>query len=231
MRHAIWLSCVALAVFVGAMVLAMALYPGGSWTDRESIGFSFWRNFWCDLVRSEAINGADNGQSRRAASLGFAALSLSLWAYWRVATRLLAEPERRRVLVLGRTATVGLLATALLPSDANPVLHGGLALSSGTLGMSCAALCVAARREGESRRSARRCLGWAALLLAASNAALYIYVAYCGGPETPAQPSVQKLATLALLAWMVRTLWLMRGDSPGDDSGDPPTRAWQERSR
>ncbi|MEY2933100.1 MAG: hypothetical protein RL033_3849 [Pseudomonadota bacterium] len=206
MRGALWLTWTALAVFAVAMVVAMALYPGGSWTERESIGFSFWRNFWCDLVRSQAINGADNGLSRSASSLAFAALALSLWGYWRVATSQLAEPLRFRLLVLGRAATVGLLATALLPSDVHPVVHGVVALSSGTLGMSSTALCIAPLRRGESRWSVRRCLGGSALLLAAGNAALYIHVAYAGGPETLAQPSVQKLATLALLAWMVSTL-------------------------
>jgi hypothetical protein len=206
MRGALWLTWTALVVFVLAMTLAMALYPGGSWTERESIGFSFWRNFWCDLVRSQAINGADNSLSRGASSLGFAALSLSLWGYWRVATWPLAQPRRSSLLVLGRAATVGLFATALLPSDAHPVVHGVVALSSGVLGMLAAALCVLTLRVGESRWSARRCLGWAALLLAAGNAALYIYVAYADGPETLAQPTVQKLATLALLAWMVSTL-------------------------
>jgi hypothetical protein len=206
MRGALWLTWTALAVFAVAMAVAMALYPGGSWTERESVGFSFWRNFWCDLVRSQAINGAGNGPSRAASMVAFAALSLSLWGYWRVATCPFAPPRRSRLLVLGRTATVGLLATALLPSDAHPVVHGVVALSSGALGMTCTALCLARLTQREGRFSVRRCLGAAALLLSASNAALYVYVAYGGGPETPAQPSVQKLATLALLAWMVSTL-------------------------
>ncbi len=206
MRGALWLTWTALAIFVLAMALAMALYPGGSWTERESVGFSLWRNFWCDLVRSQAINGADNGASRASSSLAFAALALSLWGYWRVATWRFAQPRRFRLLALGRTATLGLLATALLPSDAYPIVHGVVALTSGTLGMSCTALCLAPFSGGEPRWSVRRCLGMAALLLAAGNAVLYVYVAYGGGPETAAQPSVQKLATLALLAWMVSTL-------------------------
>ena len=140
MRGALWLTWTALAVFAAAMALAVALYPGGSWTERESIGFSFWRNFWCDLVRSQAINGANNGLSRATSSVAFAALALSLWGFWRVATWSFPEPRRFRLLALGRTATVGLLATALLPSDAHPVVHGAVALTSGTLGMSSTAL-------------------------------------------------------------------------------------------
>lgn len=211
MRGALWLTWTALAVFAVAMVVAMAQYPGGSWTERDSVGFSLWRNFWCDLVRGQAINGTGNGPSRAASSLAFAALSLSLWGYWRVATWPLAEPRRLRLLVLGRVSTLGLFATALLPSDAHPVVHGVVALSSGTLGMSCTALCITWLGAAESRWSVRRCLGVLALLLAAANAALYIYVSYAGGTETLAQPSVQKLATLALLAWMVSTLLTSRG--------------------
>ena len=94
---------------------------------------------------------------------------------------------------------------ALLPSDAHPIWHGVVALTGGGLGMTGAALCCV-RCGVEARYSTRRLSALSTLLLAAVNAALYIYVAYAGGPETLLQPSVQKLATLALLFWMSATL-------------------------
>jgi hypothetical protein len=48
--------------------------------------------------------------------------------------------------------------------------------------------------------------GAAALVLASINAVLYVHVAYGGGEETAAQPLVQKLATGALLIWMLTTV-------------------------
>jgi hypothetical protein len=200
------LSWTALAVFVVALAIAAWLYPGGSWTDRQGAGFSLWRNFWCDLVRSQAINGADNGAARRVASGAFGALALALWWFWPVASSLLASAQRALVCRLGRVSTLALLGMVLLPSDAHPILHGVVALVGGGLGMLCAALSSAGRLSEESRWSLRRLSGMAALALAAGNALLYVYVAYGGGPETLAQPGVQKLATFALLLWMSSTL-------------------------
>jgi hypothetical protein len=199
-------SWAALTLFVVALALAAWRYPGGSWTELEQAGFVPWRNFWCDLVRSQAINGADNGPSRRAASLGFAALWFALWCFWPVASSLLAASRRVPVRVLGRISAFGLLGMALLPSDAHPVVHGFVALSGGGLGLWCTAVCCAERRAGEARSSLRRLFGAAAVVFGASNAVLYVYVAYGAGPETVAQPSVQKLATLAVLLWMASTL-------------------------
>jgi hypothetical protein len=195
-----------LGAFSLAIASAIAVYPGGSWSERQSSGFSLLRNFWCDLVRSSAINGEPNGASRALASLAFAALAFALWQFWGVASWLLEPARRERVRRLGRISTLGLVGMSILPSDAHPVLHGVVALAGAGLGMLCAFACLQARPAGELRWSARRC--WAALALAAAaaNAALYVYVAYFEGPETPAQPSVQKLATLALLLWMASTL-------------------------
>jgi hypothetical protein len=204
-RWARW-SWAALLLFLLALALAAWQYPGGSWTAPEQRGFVPWRNFWCDLVRSQAINGSANGASRRAASLAFAALAFALWCFWPVASSLLAPARRVPVRVLGRISTFGLLGMALLPSDAHPVLHGLLALAGGGIGMLCGAFCCVERLVDEARHSLRRVSGGAAVFFGAANAALYLYVAYGGGQETIAQPSVQKLATVALLVWMSSTL-------------------------
>ena len=207
MRQASRCTLAALAVFTLGLAAAAALYPGGSWSDRGSQGFSLWRNFWCDLLRSQAINGADNAASRRLSALAFVALAVALWCYWRPASALASSAAPPgRVLWQGRASTLALLLTALLPSDAHPVLHGAIALAGAGLGIGCAWLCIAQRLPEESRWSARRASGTAALSFGAANAGWYIYVAYLGGPETPVQPVLQKLATLALLMWMLSTL-------------------------
>ncbi|HEU4579298.1 MAG TPA: hypothetical protein VFS67_13630 [Polyangiaceae bacterium] len=195
----------ALSVFALAIAAAASLYPGGSWTEPGAAGFSPLRNFWCDLVRTQAINGADNSASRRLSCVAFAALACALWWFWPIAGALLPPGRGALLQVLGRISTLALFAMALLPSDAHPVWHGVVALAGGGLGMTCAALCCI-RCPAEPRYSLRRASAYAALLLAALNAALYIYVAYVHGPETPLQPGVQKLATLALVLWMAVTV-------------------------
>jgi hypothetical protein len=197
-RAALWL-------FALTIVSAACLYPGGSWTEPGSARFSPLRNFWCDLVRTHAINGADNSASRRLSSVAFAALALALWWFWPIAGAGLAPARGALLKALGRISTLALFGMALLPSDAHPLWHGVVALAGGGLGMTCAALC-SVRWGGEARCSLRRACASATLLLAALNAVLYIYVAYGDGPETLLQPSVQKLATLALLLWMAVTV-------------------------
>jgi hypothetical protein len=199
------LSWAALSLFALAIAGAAESYPGGSWTEPSSIGFSPWRNFWCDLVRTQAINGADNAASRQLSCVAFAALALALWCFWPIAGSLLAPARGALVSALGRVSTLALFGMALLPSDAHPIWHGVVALAGGGLGMSCALACCV-RLGNEARFGLRRLAALATLLLSAGNAALYIYVAYAGGPETLLQPSVQKLATLALLLWMSATL-------------------------
>lgn len=189
-----------------ALTAASLAYPGGSWTELDGRGFSLLRNFWCDLLRSRAINGADNSWSKALSSVGFAALAVALWPFWLVAAAPFAPRLRRTVVVLGWTSAALLIASSVLPSDRHPILHGAVALTGGLLGAVAGASCSYARLPDEPRHSARRVLGACAVVLALANAALYAHVAYGGGAETVAQPLVQKLATLALLAWMAAVL-------------------------
>jgi hypothetical protein len=202
------------------MALAALVYPGGSWTSIEASGFSIVRNFWCDLLRSRAINGADNGTGKLLASVAFAALGVGLWPYWWVAASVLGGWRRRAVGFMGTLSAASLAAMAFLPSDQHPAVHGIVALAGGLLGMASASVCVASWLPGEPRLSARRVSGALALGLACINAALYVYVAYGGGDETIAQPLVQKLATAALLTWMLSTVIAAR--ARGDELAGAP---------
>jgi hypothetical protein len=199
-------TCAALGVFVAAMAVAIASYPGGSWTQPNASGFSLARNFWCDLLRAQAINGADNAVARRWATVAFGALGVALWPYWWLAASLLSGRAGPLVARLGVTSAACLAAMAVFPSDSHRIVHGIVALAGALLGMLAAALSVSARERAEPRFSLRRISGTSALLFAACNALLYIHEAYLGGTETVAQPIVQKLATLMLLAWMFSTV-------------------------
>lgn len=205
-RAAALATHVALAVFVVAMAAAIAVYPGGSWTLPDASGFSLARNFWCDLLRSQAINGADNAAAKLWASVAFAALGVALWPYWWVAGSLLEGRAGRLVTRLGISSAACLVAMTLLPSDRFRIVHGVVALCGALLGMAATGASLSVRVTGEPRLSLRRGSGVLMLLVAAGNALLYVHVAYLGGAETVAQPIVQKLATAALLGWMFVTL-------------------------
>jgi hypothetical protein len=206
LRAASLATAVAVGVFIGAMALAIAAYPGGSWTVPSEPGFSLARNFWCDLLRSHAINGLGNATSKRWASLAFGALAVGSLPFWCAAASLFQPHRRWLVATLGATAAMGLGLMAALPSDRYPVAHGAVALAAGASGLLAAAMSSALRLGGERRFAMRRVAAALTLSLSALNAGLYVYVAYLRGPETVALPIVQKLATLSLVIWMSITV-------------------------
>jgi hypothetical protein len=203
-------SVVAVGIFVLGMMVAISGYPGGSWTAPTAPGFSLVRNFWCDLLRSQAINGADNAGSKLIASLAFGALGVGLWPYWWVAGAVLQDPWRRRVARLGTASAASLFSMSFLPSDRFPVIHGVVALTGAALGIWATGASVASRSAFEPRFAVRRVSGAVLIVSAVVNALLYVYVAYLGGAETVAQPIAQKIATAALVLWMLSTVQLMR---------------------
>ena len=64
------------------MASAMALYPGGTWEDPGARGHSFWSNYFCDLMRPQALNGAPNPIAARLSEWGLLALVASLLPFF-----------------------------------------------------------------------------------------------------------------------------------------------------
>ena len=61
--------------------LATLYYPGGSEWDKNSIGFSWMHNYWCNLLNETAINGSPN-PARPIALTGMMILCTSLIVFW-----------------------------------------------------------------------------------------------------------------------------------------------------
>ena len=68
-------------IFVILYIIATFLYPGGSQVDKNSIGFSWINNYWCNLLNENAINGQPNS-ARFIALLGMFVLCLTLSSFW-----------------------------------------------------------------------------------------------------------------------------------------------------
>lgn len=79
----IWLLTPVLGtlIFVLLYFFATLLYPGGSQVDKNSIGFSWVNNYWCNLLNETAINGQPN-TSRSIALAGMFVLCLTLSFFW-----------------------------------------------------------------------------------------------------------------------------------------------------
>ncbi len=55
-----YLVLICLVTSVILLVIAALAYPGGSMTDKNSIGFQWSKNFMSNLFTAKAMNGADN---------------------------------------------------------------------------------------------------------------------------------------------------------------------------
>lgn len=54
------LPTIGIVIFIGLFIYTASLYPGGSQLDPESVGFDWQRNYWCNLMSEEALNGEIN---------------------------------------------------------------------------------------------------------------------------------------------------------------------------
>jgi hypothetical protein len=79
----IWLLTPILGVliFVLFYFFATRFYPGGSQVDRNSIGFSWTNNYWCNLLNETAINGQLN-PAKPIALTGMFILCATLSFFW-----------------------------------------------------------------------------------------------------------------------------------------------------
>lgn len=70
-----------ITVFVVLYIVATILYPGGSQADKNSVGFSWINNYWCNLLNENAINGQHN-TAKPVAITGMFVLFLTLALFW-----------------------------------------------------------------------------------------------------------------------------------------------------
>ena len=70
-----------IVIFVILYILATTFYPGGSQVDKDSVGFSWVNNYWCNLLNETAANGQHN-PAKPVAMLGMFVLCLALTFFW-----------------------------------------------------------------------------------------------------------------------------------------------------
>ena len=68
-------------LFVVLYIIATLFYPGGSQVDKNSIGFSWTNNYWCNLLNQNAINGQPN-PAKPIAMIGMFVLCVTLTFFW-----------------------------------------------------------------------------------------------------------------------------------------------------
>lgn len=201
-RRASRLVLAGLVLFVLLLALAVLSYPGGSWADARATGFAPLRNYWCDLFRGVAVNGLPSGRSQVLVRAAFLVLAATLPPFWWLASRRLAGP-RARVMVIGcgLASALGVAVFALITDDDYGRLHAVVTCATGGLGLVAAAVVLRADLPLFRPLTATRAWGLALVLTGAANIAVYVPLVLRGG-DSATMPVVQKLATLAVLGWM-----------------------------
>lgn len=190
--------------FASCMAISMLAYPGGNLWDRSQAGHDFWRNFWCDLLRQRAYNGAPNPWAPHLAQLAMFWLALGIAAYFVLAPRLFpgARQLGRVITAAGLCGAAGLVVVACTSNGTSPALHGSAVLAAGPLGLGA----VLGTIVGLGRSAARnRILIWLGLaMLAVSSFTLIQYTREFAFsvPSSEWLPRSQKVATLLALGWM-----------------------------
>lgn len=68
-------------LFATLYLISTLYYPGGSQLDKNTVGFSWINNYWCNLLNDDAINGQKNTAQPIALTAMFI-LSLTLSFFW-----------------------------------------------------------------------------------------------------------------------------------------------------
>jgi len=193
-----------LAAFVGLEVAAIALYPGGTWLDRTTTGYDFFRNFFCDVSAPIALNGAPN-PGARFGTAAIVVVGFALFPFWFCVTDLFRAQKLSfwAVRILGVFSAAGLVSVPLLPSQRYGFLHAAAIFFAGIPGILAGILATIAllREKGAARWPG--IFGAITLAFAALDGALYTGLVLSHREITsPLLPTLQKLAAMALIAWM-----------------------------
>lgn len=182
-------------------------YPGGTQANRASEGYSVIGNYWCDLYRSRALNGADHTTGAWLAQLGALSVVLAIFAgLWCASGWFDGARPRHATRVLSGIACLGMLAIPLTPADRFGRLHFlviGVAAVPALLSLGLASVAVMRGTAGDSTMRGLRVLTWTALVAALLHFAHYAAELIGGPAYGVGVPLIQKVVTLMILAWLV----------------------------
>ena len=118
-------------IFFVLYILATILYPGGSQVDKNSIGFSWTNNYWCNLLNETAINGQPN-PAKSIALTGMLVLCLTLSFFWFIFPRQINTSKNLK-LTIQVSGILAMTVAFFLFTDINHDLVTNLASSFGAI--------------------------------------------------------------------------------------------------
>ena len=118
-------------IFIVLYVTATLLYPGGSQVDKNSVGFSWINNYWCNLLNETAINGHPN-PAKPVAMTGMFVLCLTLSLFWFLFSRHI-NLDRKLKLAIQISGTIAMSIAFFLFTNINHDLVTNLAATFGAI--------------------------------------------------------------------------------------------------
>jgi hypothetical protein len=218
-------SIVGTLVFMALVGLAMSLYPGGTWYDRRAVGHSFTHNFLCDLMQTRAVNGVENPLGSVVTQVAMVIILIALAAFFVQVARL-GSPEARVTKITRRAGVFACVlgcSVPLVQADLFFAAHLVVVVAAfiPALVATVAAFVICLK----SPQVPLWIRGLALLTIGAATLDFLLYVLGYGMawglvPSVGRQllnlslPVIQRIATLALLAWVValsvHRLWRSR---------------------
>ncbi len=118
-------------IFVVLYIVAAFLYPGGSQVDKNSLGFSWTNNYWCNLLNTKAINGQYNPAKPVAIAAMFI-LCFTLSLFWYLFARHMQIGKRLK-LIIQISGTLSMLTAFFLLTTIDHDLATNLASAFGVI--------------------------------------------------------------------------------------------------
>lgn len=99
------LVLIGLTISLSCLLIAISIYPGGTYQDRNSVGFDWTKNFISNLFEAKALNGAEN-PSRIWACLGMILLPVSYAVFFINMAKKLPDNNAGYILKYGSVANI-----------------------------------------------------------------------------------------------------------------------------
>lgn len=175
--------------YVVLYIVATRYYPGGSQADKNSIGYSWANNYWCNLLYAKGINGKPN-TAQPIAMMAMAILCVSLSQFWILFPQFtsLNKPAKLTIQISG---TLSMIVGFLLFTNFN---HDLIINTASLLGLIAMAGTFAALYRNDWKALFR--FGLVNIVMVIANNVFYHtegLIAYL--------PIVQKITFLLFLTW------------------------------
>ena len=189
-------AAIACALFFVMTLAAMLTYPGGTYVDAATRGFSFWNNFFSDLGRTETRLGAPQTLSYALFTAALPIAASGLMAFFIAFAGLVCHDRPARLLsgagsLFGCLAGLLFVGIALVPANVDLALHDRLvqwAFRAFLVAVLCY-IAALARQPGLPRHFARVFGGFVLLL-----AAYVLLITFGPSPRAPAGQTIQATA-------------------------------------